>query len=124
MARTCIPSSWPSCGPTPGTNCASFTSSRTSTTASWTHCDGCVADLARAVAMLSAEKFDKMIAYLHSPAAQRVRTNNHVERTNRKLRYLEKVRYKWRRRRTIVRFVILALDRWRQKKTTAEEAKL
>ena len=81
-------------------------------------------DLARAVAMLSAEKFDKMIAYLHSPAAQRVRTNNHVERTNRKLRYLEKVRYKWRRRRTIVRFVILALDRWRQKKTTAEEAKL
>lgn len=73
------------------------------------------ADLSRALAMLSEEKFDKMIAYLHSPAGQRVRTNNHVERTNRRLRYLEKVRYKWRRRRTIVRFVVLALDRWRQR---------
>jgi hypothetical protein len=73
------------------------------------------ADLARALAMLSAEKFEKMIAYLHSPAARRVRTNNHVERVNRRLRYFEKVRYKWRRRRTIVRFVVLALDRWRQR---------
>jgi Transposase len=72
------------------------------------------ADLQRALAMLTPEKFDKMIAYLHSPAAKRVRTNNHVERVNRKLRYFEKVRYKWRRRRTIVRFVILALDRWRE----------
>jgi hypothetical protein len=71
-------------------------------------------DLARALAMLdSEEKFEKMIAYLQSPAGQRVRTNNHVERTNRRLRYFEKVRYKWRRRRTIVRFVVLALERWR-----------
>jgi hypothetical protein len=69
-------------------------------------------DLARAVAMLSADKFEKMIAYLHSPVAQRVRTNNHVERVNRRLRYFEKVRYKWRRRRTIVRFVVLAIARW------------
>ena len=52
---------------------------------------------------------------------QRVRTNNHVERTNRRLRYLEKVRYKWRRRRTIVRFVVLALNRWRQKQAKAED---
>jgi hypothetical protein len=73
------------------------------------------ADLARALALLSAEKFDKMIASLHSPAARRVRTNNHVERVNRRLRYFEKVRYKWRRRRSIVRFVVLALDRWRQR---------
>ncbi len=80
-------------------------------------------DLARALTMLSAEKFEKMIAYVHSPAAQRVRTNNHVERTNRRLRYMEKVRYKWRRRRTIVRFVVLALDRWRQKKIKKEQAK-
>jgi hypothetical protein len=80
------------------------------------------ADLARALAMLSPEKFEKMIAYVHSPVGQRVRTNNHVERTNRRLRYLEKVRYKWRRRRTIVRFVVLALDRWRQKKITKEVA--
>lgn len=69
-------------------------------------------DLTQALAMLTPDKFDKMIAYLHSPAGQRVRTNNHVERVNRRLRYFEKVRYKWRRRRTIVRFVVLAIDRW------------
>lgn len=69
-------------------------------------------DLAQALGMLTPEKFEKMIAYLHSPAGQRVRTNNHVERVNRRLRYFEKVRYKWRRRRTIVRFVVLAIDRW------------
>ena len=49
-----------------------------------------------------------------SPVGRRVRTNNHVERTNRRLRFLEKVRYKWRRRRTLVRFVVMTLDRWRQ----------
>jgi transcription elongation factor Elf1 len=77
-------------------------------------------DLAKALAMLGADKFDKMIAYLHSPAAQRVRTNNHVERTNRRLRYFEKVRYKWRRRRTIVRFIVLAIDRWHKRRRRAE----
>ncbi len=67
--------------------------------------------------MLAAEKFAKMIAFLKSPACRRVRTNNHVERINRKLRFLEKVRYKWRRRRTTVRFVVLLLDRyWRQER--------
>ncbi len=70
--------------------------------------------------MLGPEKFDKMMAFLHSPAAQRVRTNNHVERTNRRLRYFEKVRYKWRRRRTIVRFVVLALDRSRKQRIAEE----
>jgi hypothetical protein len=80
------------------------------------------ADLARALAMLTPDKFEKLIAYLHSPAGQRVRTNNHVERVNRRLRYLEKVRYKWRQRRTIVRFVVLALDRWRQQQAQAGEA--
>jgi len=79
-------------------------------------------DLTRALAMLTPDKFDKMIAYLHSPAGQRVRTNNHVERTNRRLRYFEKVRYKWRRRRTIVRFVVLAFDRWRQRQLAAIQA--
>jgi hypothetical protein len=69
-------------------------------------------DLARALALLTPDKFNKMIAYLHSPAGQRVRTNNHVERVNRRLRYFEKVRYKWRRRRTVVRFLVLAIDRW------------
>jgi hypothetical protein len=71
-------------------------------------------DLAQALALLTPGKFDKMIAYLHSPAGQRVRTNKHVEQVNRRLRYFEKVRYKWRRRRTIVRFIVLAIDRWYQ----------
>jgi Transposase len=78
-------------------------------------------DLAKALAMLTAEKFAKMAAYLHRPAAERVRTNNHVERTNRRLRHFEKVRYKWRRRRTIVRFVILAVQRWHQRRTAEEQ---
>jgi hypothetical protein len=51
-----------------------------------------------------------------------VRTNNHVERANRRLRYFEKVRYKWRRRRTIVQFVVLALDRWWQRQAPARAA--
>lgn len=81
------------------------------------------ADLAQALDLLSTEKFDKMIAYLHSPAARRVRTNNHVERTNRRLRSFEKVRYKWRRRRTIVRFVVLAFDRWRKARLNSQTSK-
>jgi len=39
---------------------------------------------------LSLAKFTKMIAFLRNPAAQKVRTNNHVERCNRKLRYWER----------------------------------
>ena len=71
-----------------------------------------IPELAQATKMLSPEKFEKMMSFLHSPAGQQVRTNNHVERANRKLRYFEKVRYKWRRRRSIVRFVLLAMHRW------------
>ena len=74
-----------------------------------------VPELAAAIAMLAPEKFAKMIAFLKGRACRRVRTNNHVERVNRKLRYEEKTRYKWRKRRTIVRFVVLLLDRcWAQ----------
>jgi transposase-like protein len=73
-----------------------------------------IPELKSALDMLAKEKFRKMIAFLRSPLARRVRTNNHVERCNRKLRYWEKVRYKWRRRRTLVRFVVLALDHWWQ----------
>jgi hypothetical protein len=76
-----------------------------------------VPELAAAIEQLPAKKFAKMIAFLKSPACHRVRTNNHVERVNRKLRYQEKVRYKWRKRRTIVRFVVLLLDRyWQQER--------
>lgn len=71
-----------------------------------------VPELAAAIGMLPAEKFAKMIAFLKSPACRRVRTNNHVERVNRTLRHQEKARYKWRKRRRIVRFLVLLLDRW------------
>lgn len=55
-----------------------------------------------------------MIAFLTSPVYHRVRTNNHVERVNRKLRHQEKARYK---RRTLVRFLVLLMDRsWRQQR--------
>jgi transposase-like protein len=77
-------------------------------------------DLAKALAMLTADKFAKMAASLHRPAGERVRTNNHVERTNRRLRHFEKVRYKWRRRRTIVRFVILAVQRGHHRRIAEE----
>jgi len=69
-----------------------------------------VPELVKAMEQLDAEKFPKLMAYLNGPASRRVRTNNHVERTNRLFRFLEKVRYKWRRRRTLVRFVVLKLD--------------
>jgi transposase-like protein len=70
-----------------------------------------VPELAQALKHLDEEKFPKLMAYLARPVGRRVRTNNHVERTNRMFRLLEKVRYKWRRRRTLVRFVVLTLDR-------------
>ena len=73
-----------------------------------------VPELARVLAMLVQEQFETMIAFLHSPLGQRVRTNNHVERTNRKLRYFEKVRYKWRRHRSIILFLPLAAYQWWQ----------
>jgi hypothetical protein len=73
-----------------------------------------VPELAKALESLEEKKFTKMIAFLRGPVRRRrrTRTNNHVERCNRKLRYCEKVRYKWRRRRTLVRYLVLALDRW------------
>jgi len=74
-----------------------------------------VPELVEALEQLNAAKFPKLMAYLNNPVSRRVRTNNHVERTNRMFRFLEKVRYKWRRRRTLVRFVVMTLDRvWRE----------
>jgi transposase-like protein len=69
-----------------------------------------VPELVKALDQLDEEKFPKLMAYLNNPLSRRVRTNNHVERTNRMFRFFEKVRYKWRRRRTLVRFVVLKLD--------------
>jgi transposase-like protein len=82
-----------------------------------------VPELIKAMEQLDEVKFPKLMAYLNNPACQRVRTNNHVERTNRMVRFLEKVRYKWRRRKSLVRFIVLKLDLiWRQR-TRAEEKK-
>ena len=81
-----------------------------------------VPELVKAMEQLDAEKFPKLMAYLNNPVSRRVRTNNHVERTNRMFRFLEKVRYKWRRRRTLVRFVVLTLDGiWRERTAAAGE---
>ena len=74
-----------------------------------------VPELVNAMEQVGAEKFPKLMAYLKNPLSRRVRTNNHVERTNRMFRFLEEVRYKWRRRKTLVRFVVLTLDGiWRE----------
>jgi hypothetical protein len=70
-----------------------------------------VPELVQAMGLLEGEKFDKMVAFLESSAGARVRTNNHVERANRKLRYDEKVRYKFRSERSLDRFLRLRLDR-------------
>jgi hypothetical protein len=69
-----------------------------------------VPELVKAMEQLDEEKFPKLMAYLNNSISQRVRTNNHVKRTNRMFRFLEKVRYKWRRRKALVRFVVLTLD--------------
>ena len=71
-----------------------------------------VPELVEAMKLLESGKFKKMVAFVYSVSAQKVRTNNHVERANRRIRFAEKVRYKWRRRKWVLRFVLLALDRW------------
>lgn len=74
--------------------------------------------LRKALEILSKSNMNKLLRYLDHPTAIRskVRTNNHVERCNRMLRYLEKVRYKWRRRRTIVRHILLQFQNWMKRK--------
>src|SRR5262249_19796178 len=61
---------------------------------------------------LSEEKFTKTQAFLGQPLGQRPKTNNHVERANRKLRFDEKVRYKSRRRKSVVRWMLLKISRY------------
>src|SRR5262249_50746792 len=82
-----------------------------------------VPELVEAMAMLSRGKYKKAVAFAYSQAAQKVRTNNHAEGANRRFRFTEKLRYKWRRRKWVLRFVLLALDRWwRQVRSAAAEA--
>jgi hypothetical protein len=70
-----------------------------------------VPELAEALEWLDQQKMDKTQVFYAQPKAQRQKTNNHVERMNRKLRFDEKARYKWRRRKSIVRFVLLRISR-------------
>lgn len=79
--------------------------------------------LAKALNVLSREVMTNLLHYLdQSPEKRsRVRTNNHVERCNRMFRYLEKVRYKWRRRRTIVRHILLQFSNWMIRKENTDQ---
>jgi hypothetical protein len=72
-----------------------------------------VAELKEALEWLSEEKYDKTQAFHQQPRGERQKTNNHVERTNRRLRFDEKARYKWRKRKSIVRWVLLRISRHR-----------
>jgi hypothetical protein len=70
-----------------------------------------VPELEEALGLLKKEKFDQMVVFLERPQGQRVKTNNHVERANRKIRFAEKVRYKWRSFHSLERFLCLRLGR-------------
>ena len=71
-----------------------------------------VPELVQVMEMLEKKQFQKMVVFTKSPEGEKTRTNNHVERANRRIRFAEKVRYKWRRRKWVVRFVLLGLDCW------------
>lgn len=78
-----------------------------------------VPELAAVLEGMTVAKFGKVVAFLRSPLGQRVRTNNHVERLNRQIRADEKVRYRWRTGRGIVRWVVLLLERCWQSRQAA-----
>jgi hypothetical protein len=70
-----------------------------------------VPELREALSGLEKGKLEKTLSFLGQPEGERQKTNNHVERMNRKLRFDEKARYKWRRRKSIVRWVLLRISR-------------
>lgn len=65
--------------------------------------------LDRVCRMLAKEKFEKMITFLGWENVDR--TNNHVERSNRSFRQMQKTRYKRRRTATITRALWLVIHR-------------
>lgn len=74
-----------------------------------------VQELVEALDLLAGPKLVKAMTFVEQPAGKQVRTNNHVERLNRRLRFAEKVRYRWRKRKWVVRWVVLLLDiGWQQ----------
>ena len=81
-----------------------------------------VRELVEALDLLAGPKLVKAMAFVQQPAGGQVRTNNHVERMNRRLRFAEKVRYRWRKRRWVVRWVVLLLDVcWQQAGTGTKQ---
>jgi hypothetical protein len=82
-----------------------------------------VGELVAGLELLAGPKLTKLMAFLGQPAEQQVRTNNHVERMNRRLRFAEKVRYRWRKRKWVVRWVVLLLDVWWQDRAGASTAR-
>jgi hypothetical protein len=78
-----------------------------------------VRELVEGLELLAEPKLAKMMAFVVQPVESQVRTNNHVERMNRRLRFAEKVRYRWRRRKWVVRWVVLLLDVWWQQRAGA-----
>jgi hypothetical protein len=79
-----------------------------------------VRELVEALDLFAEPKLTKAMAFLGQPAGSQVRTNNHVERMNRRLRFVEKVRYRWRKRKWVVRWVVLLLDvYWQQAEASA-----
>ena len=81
-----------------------------------------VRELVEALDLLAEPKLTKAMAFLGQPAGGQVRTNNHVERMNRRLRFAEKVRYRWRKRKWVVRWVVLLLDVYWQQAAKADAA--
>jgi Transposase len=82
-----------------------------------------VRELMKALDVLAEPKLTKAMAFVQQPPERRVRTNNHVERLNRRLRFAEKVRYRWRKRKWVVRWVVLLLDLcWQQAAWGPEQA--
>jgi hypothetical protein len=78
-----------------------------------------VRELVEALNLLAGPKLTKAMAFVQQPAEGQVRTNNHVERLNRRLRFAEKVRYRWRKRKWVVRWAVLLDVCWRQAAETA-----
>ena len=83
-----------------------------------------VRELVAALDLLAEPKLTKAMAFVGQPAGSQVRTNNHVERLNRRLRFAEKVRYRWRKRKWVVRWVVLLLNGcWQQAAEASAAAK-
>jgi hypothetical protein len=80
-----------------------------------------VPELKEVLGWLDGEKLDKTQAFTGQPVEERQKTNNHVERMNRRLRFDEKARYKWRKRKSIVRFVLLRISRHVPQPKTLEQ---